>query len=305
MTRPVGAPEPTPEPRRARATGPVGEAAAAAVAAFQASTGTGRMARDQVALASPPHSWTPGRPLSEARNAHATNTKAHFAEALKSDANWFEGDIRTEINEPYALEMRHDLGQESGDNLTLVEWLEAGSASGRGLKLDVKEGARIGEILDLCEQTGVPDGRLMFNFGDGDMAKWGPEIRKRFPAATVAVNPASSQGGKSNDGPLEDWQVQRMIQLGQAAGPPRTFVVRHDLLTDAAIRDLSQHGTISVWNAPSQGGVDDPAALGRKLRLRGVDGVIDLRKSMGLVDKAGAALDYGKNQAKGLWDKVF
>ena len=201
--------------------------------------------------------------------------------------------------------MRHDKGHETGDNLTLAEWLTAGKASGRGLKLDVKEGDRIGDILALCEQVGVPPGRLMFNLGDGDMAKWAPEIRRRFPEATLAINPAGKLGDKQNDGPLQDWQVQRMIALADAGGAPATFVVRYDLLTDAAIRELSAHGTISVWNAPSQGGVDDPAALARQLRLRGVDGVIDLRQSMGLLDKAGAVLDRGKNEANGLWDKVF
>lgn len=247
--------------------------------------------------------WTRGRPLSEAQNAHKTNTREDFAHAMKDGSNWFEGDIRTEINPPYEIEMRHDKGHETGDNLTLHEWLTMGKESGRGLKLDVKEGPRIGEMLTMIEEIDVPAERLMFNLGDGDMAKWGPEIRRRFPDAILAINPTTSRGGQTNEGPLESWQVERMIALEKAAGGPATFVVRYDLLTDAAIKRLKDYGTVSVWNAPSQGGVDDPVVVANSLRARGVNGVVDIRKSMGWREKAGTAVDWGLNQGKSLTEK--
>ncbi|GEN12948.1 hypothetical protein SAMN05443572_11388 [Myxococcus fulvus] len=37
------------------------------------------------------NTWSGDLPLSEARNAHRTNTKEEFQAALDSDANWFEG----------------------------------------------------------------------------------------------------------------------------------------------------------------------------------------------------------------------
>jgi len=42
-------------------------------------------------------------------NAHKTNTKEQFAEALKGHADWFEGDIRKELHGS-RVEMRHDTG---------------------------------------------------------------------------------------------------------------------------------------------------------------------------------------------------
>jgi hypothetical protein len=261
------------------------------------------MSRDQVSLGGT--TWNKARPLSEAKNAHSTNTKEDFEHAMKNGYNWFEGDIRTEINPPHALEMRHDKGHESGDNLTLEEWLTKGKQSGRGLKLDVKEGERIGEILDMAEKVGVPSERLMFNLGDGDMAKWGAEIRRRFPDAQIAINPTDSLGGKQNEGPLAAWQVDRMLELAKQTGQPTTFVVRYDRLTDEAIARLSAAGTVSVWNSPAQGGVDDVAKLARELRLRGVDGVVDIRESMDWKDKAGVGLDKAKNFVRDGWDKLF
>lgn len=301
MTGHISGPDATPDPRRLRPAPPPPPPPPPPVATR--ASGTAPMARDQVAIGGT--TWHKGRDLAEAKNAHSTNTKEDFEHALKHGYNWLEGDIRTEINEPFALEMRHDKGHESGDNLTLEAWLTRGKASGRGLKLDVKEGERIGEILELCERVGVPAERLMFNLGDGDMAKWGAEIRRRFPDAQIAVNPTDELGGEKNEGPLADWQVDRMIALQQETGSPTTFVVRYDRLTDEAIERLSAHGTISVWNSPAQGGVDDVAKLTRELRLRGVDGVIDLRASMDWKDKAGVVLDKGKNLLRDGLDRIF
>src|SRR5262245_5187470 len=72
--------------------------------------------------ARPSTTWWRGRPLSEAKNAHKTNTKEQFDEAMKNGSNFFEGDVRKEIHGD-RIEMRHDDGQETGDNLTLKEWL--------------------------------------------------------------------------------------------------------------------------------------------------------------------------------------
>src|SRR5438270_4687281 len=92
-------------------------------------------------------SWWRGRPLSEGKNAHKTNTREQFDAAMKDGTfNWFEGDVRKELHGD-RVEMRHDTTPEPGDNLTLKEWLALGKASGRGLKLDVKDGFELPEII--------------------------------------------------------------------------------------------------------------------------------------------------------------
>ncbi|MDB5098286.1 MAG: hypothetical protein JWM80_2707 [Cyanobacteria bacterium RYN_339] len=251
------------------------------------------------------NTWVAGRPLSEGKNAHKTNTVDQMKEALKSDENFFECDLRPEIDPPHRPECRHDEGSESGDNLLLSEWLDIGKRSGRGLKLDIKDGGAIPQILDEVEKNGVPDERLMFNLQDADMAKYAPEIRRRFPLATVAINPASELDGHKNDGKMQDWQVDRMIQLAEQAGPPTTFVVRFDLLTDEAIARLKEHGTVSVWNAMGEPAVSDPAKVAQQLRDRGVDGVVDIRETPDLLDKVEVGVDYAKNKARDFFHDHF
>ena len=284
MTTPVSGQGPSYEPRRPASAAPVAlpEHVPALVADVY------RRATELT--------WSKGRPLSEAVNFHKTNTKGDFQAALKSDANWFEGDVRTELNPPHALEMRHDQGAEAGDNLTLVEWLAAGKKTGRGLKLDVKEGARLAEILDAAQAAQIPSERLMFNLGDGDMARWAGEIRRRFPDAILAINPTTSLNGQANEGPLQDWQVARMIELARVGGAPVAFVVRHDLLTDRAIQQLKPYGDVSIWNSRGQGGLDAQAipALTADFRRRGVTGVIDLQPSYSTWDKVGLGWDVGR-----------
>lgn len=196
--------------------------------------------------------------------------------------------MRQEINSD-RLEMRHDKGHESGDNLTLREWLTMGKASGRGLKLDVKEGRHIGSVLDEVAAAKIPSERLMFNLGDSEMRKWSTEIRTRFPDATLAVNPPAG-GGK-----LERSQIDAMIQNATLGGAPVTFVVRHDQLTDEAIQRLRVHGTLSVWNAPGDIPGEKVDKVTSRLRRVGVDGVIDLRPPPGV----GGLVDIGLGKAKG------
>jgi hypothetical protein len=246
----------------------------------------------------PDTSWWKGRPLAEARNAHATNTKEQFDHAIKSGANWLEGDIRKEINSD-KLEMRHDAGHEKGDNLTLREWLERGRASGRGLKLDVKEGRHIGRILDEAERANIPSERLMFNLGDTDMREWGPKIRERFPNAILAVNPPS--GGRK----LKTSQVNAMIENAKAGGHPVTFVVKQSQLTQDAIDKLRGYGTISVWNSPGDIPGDKIGDVTRKLRAAGVNGVIDLRPPLSFGEKIEFGWNRGTSFVKDQLDRIF
>ncbi|MEW6283582.1 MAG: hypothetical protein AB1758_33535, partial [Candidatus Eremiobacterota bacterium] len=180
-------------------------------------------------------------------------------------------DVRASLDEPHRLQMRHDLGEEPGENLWLAEWLSLGRDSGRGLKLDVKEEQRTPQVLDEVEHSGVPPERLMFNLTCEGIERYGPEIRRRFPGAYLAVNPPSG-------GPTPE-NLARMARAARDLGGPVTFVLREDLVTDQAIRMLQEHGSLSVWNSP---GLWVPGSLEsreQRLRERGVDGMIDLRPS--------------------------
>lgn len=241
----------------------------------------------------PDTTWHRGQPLSEARNAHRTNTKEQFQEALKSGANWFEGDVRLEIDGS-GIEMRHDTQHESGDNLTLREWLTMGKASGRGLKLDVKEPQHMAEILKEVKEAGIPEERLMLNLQFDGMDKWGAEIRKQFPNAILAINPPT-------DGKLSATDARRMVDQAKKFGDPVNFVVRYDKLTDEAIREFQKHpgAAISVWGS----GVKDVAGTTESLKRRGVNGMIDLASGYGKgVDDY---LKDGFNWVRTGWDKLF
>lgn len=236
--------------------------------------------------------WHRGQHLSEARNAHRTNTQEQFEAALKSGANWFEGDVRLEIDGS-GIEMRHDTQHESGDNLTLREWLTMGRDSGRGLKLDVKEPQHMAEILKTIKEVGIPQERLMLNLGFGAMEQWGAEIRKQFPNATLAINPPT-------DGNVGAAEARRMVDQARKFGDPVTFVVRYDKLTDAAIREFQKlpGATISVWGS----GVKNVAGTTEDLKRRGVNGMIDLSSDSKGVDDL---FRDGFNWARTGWDKLF
>ena len=237
--------------------------------------------------------WWDDRPLSDARNAHRTNTREQFEDALGGDYNWFEGDVRAEINHPDRLEMRHDEQHESGDNLTLREWLEMGRDAGKGLKLDVKETALMDPLLDEIERAGIPQERLMLNLGDAGMAAWGAEIRRRFPDAILAINP---RGGR--EGAISGAAVDRMIVLAQRFGGPVTFVLHEEQVTPAAVARLQEHGPVSVW-----GNVSDPEARAEEVREAGVEGMVDLGEAHAV--GPGEVADYVVNRARTWWDRHF
>ncbi|MEW6279528.1 MAG: DUF2181 domain-containing protein [Candidatus Eremiobacterota bacterium] len=232
----------------------------------------------------PEHPWSNDYSLIGARNAHRTNTRGQFQHGLRHGAHWLEGDVRGEIDHPEKLEMRHEPGHERGENLSLEEWLVAGVGSGRGLKLDFKEGERTPEILAELERLGVPDDRLMLNLRWADVQRFGAELRRRFPEAIVAVNPPAE---------LTPEALEQMARAARDIGGRITFVLKEDRLTDESIRFLRPFGTISVWNTPGVWAPGDESTESRaaKLRARGVDGLIDLRREHMPWNLAGLAFD--------------
>lgn len=255
--------------------------------------------------------WDADRPLSQAVNAHRTNTVEEMREALLSDHdyNWFEGDVRWEINHSDRLEMRHDGGHEGGDNLTLKEWLTIGRDSGRGMKLDFKDGDGVPQAIEEIKAVGIPPEKLMINLGDSASAEYGELIRKELPGAILAINPADELGDQKNEGPYESWQIDRMVELAEEFGPPVTFPVRFDRLTPETVERLEEVGSVSIWNSPAKGGVDDVEAETAKLREQGVTGMIDLRESMSNLEKLESVAERGVQEGKNLvrkgWDAIF
>ncbi|NTX63664.1 DUF2181 domain-containing protein [Myxococcus sp. CA051A] len=290
---PLPKPSPPPPAPEAKAVAPATVAKGhSQVDSFQATTASAKSAESPAPV---DNTWSGTQPLSEARNAHRTNTKEQFEDALNSGANWFEGDVRKEINKD-SPEMRHDKNHEDGDNLTLNEWLTMGKESGRGLKLDIKEADQMPAVLDELEKVGISEDRLMLNLGFEDMQEWGPKIRERFPNAILAINPPTGGDVKGTD-------AQKMVDLAKELGGPATFVVRHDKLTDEAIKTFlpagsPAAGTISVW-----GDSKDPVKAAEDLKARGVNGMIDIAGPHG--NSWGDRADAVKNWFKTGWDKFL
>jgi hypothetical protein len=237
--------------------------------------------------------WRRGRPLSELTNAHRTNTVAQMKAALAGPYSQLECDLRGALNPPHEVECRHDPGSEPGDNLTLVEWLRIGKASGRMLKLDVKDSSRLGDILTEAEASGVPAERFNINLGDAAMRAWGDEIRRRLPGATLSLNPRGAANG-----PLTAEQTKGLVDLARHLGAPSTFVLRYDQLTDANLKVLEAVAPVSVWNDPGMKGMDHPGQAAAELKRRGCTGVIDLRPSQSPVQKVEGLLTRAMSWAR-------
>jgi hypothetical protein len=91
-----------------------------------------------------------------------------------------------------------------------------------------------------------------------------------------------------------------MVAQAKQFGDPVSFVVRHDRLTDEAIREFQKHpgAEISVWGS----GVKDVSRTTEELKRRGVNGMIDLSSDSKGVDDF---LKDGFNWARTRWDKLF
>jgi len=176
------------------------------------------------------------------------------------------------------LEMRE--ASETGC-LSLDEWLAMGRASGRGLKLDVKEPQYMDQIVRQVKAAGIPSERLMWNLGDAAMSTWGAKLRQQFPRAVLAINPA---GG--DDKKISSVDVARLMSLAKrGAGGPVAFVIRYERLTDEAVKALRPYGNISVWSTQGKVSTETVAQVAQQLRERGVDGVIDLQRAPSLVEE--------------------
>lgn len=237
--------------------------------------------------------WAPGMDWARARNAHRTNTAAELEAALRSDANWLEGDIRRDPTSG-ALVMAHDR-TDVGRGLSLDAWLAAGRASGRGVKAELKEPASFDAYVAAIERSGIEQSRLILNVpvaASGDQTVLADselvELRRRLPDATINLSPT----GHDSYTPAMHAELARAARL---VGGPVMFPLQWDLLDDATIGALRPHGRVAVWASQGWGVPRDAVAEADALRERGVDGMVDLGSpnSLGARIMAAAARGLG------------
>ncbi len=210
-------------------------------------------------------------------------------EALEGDNNWLEGDLR--VNGDGDLVMAHDADKE-GDGLTVEEWLAIGGAGQRGMKIDVKEYEAVPELLDAIEASGIPDGRIMLNYGTGGVSEdEARDMRERFPDAWMAINPAAPD----RNGGYDDESLETATDMADAVGGRVVFPIRWDLASDEAIQQLKPHGKVSIWTAKTEGTPGDTAGERQRLLDRGVDGVIDLGPPQSILENI-------SERAKDIWN---
>lgn len=246
--------------------------------------------------------WVDGAPLSQAHNAHYTNNSEELKAGLSGDYNFMEGDVWLEgavrripgldhFREPIMAHTPNEV-----DGFTLGEWLDIGKASGKGLKIDIKQSAAIPKIIEEVKERDLPEERLIFNadvtFGPGvrdsgafrlldvatdftsDLEEIG-QLRKAFPKATLALGLYT---GKQPKGTVySPKQLQNVIAFAKKTGGPITFPLRAEFVTPEVVETLKPHGSVSIWNDPKTFLPGDKQQATAMFRAMGVDGMIDLR----------------------------
>ena len=257
---------------------------------------------EKLAVEPSPNHWKPGAPLSQVNNCHFTNRPGEMRQGLTDNYNFLEGDIRFEGGFRRIPGVDHwrepILGHDTTavDGLNLDEWLDIGKASGRGLKLDIKQAAAVPQILEKVKAHDIPDEWVMFN-GDVVSGPGAPkartlvtanvlqdltmdvkdlrEIRRQFPYSWISLGfytHASPEGTT-----YSDQQLDKIAALADQVGGRISFPLRAEFVTQAAVDRLKPHGAVSVWNDPANWAPADVAKETQRLRDMGVDGVIDLR----------------------------
>lgn len=244
----------------------------------------------RLAHARPDLAWRPGTDIAFARNAHVTNTRAELAAALRSDANFLEGDVRPRPDG--TPEMRHD--KEGQADLSLREWLAVAGASGRGVKVEIKDASSLTAVLDDLAHSGIPDERLIINVSllRADRLQ---QIRRAHPRAIINLSPPSHHTYSAAT-------VLRMQLAARSVGGNVMFPLRLDLVDQGVVQALKPYGRVAIWNSPQ---LRNPSAHDEaRMRAMGVDGMIDLLEPQGLREH----LESGGLRIAGLllgWDRVL
>lgn len=220
---------------------------------------------DRLASAPTRHRVPSGRDIATARNAHATNTFHELEQALEGDFDWFEGDVRLVGDTAVMAHGAHDQG-----GLNLRDWVAIVSASGRGMKFDVKDPAALDSVLAAVGAERIPDHRLILNVGVGPDGVSDAQLRQARRAHPEAIiNLSVSEPG------MHVPELARRARL--VSSGPVMFPIEIDEVTPAVVEQLRAHGRIAVWNDPDEHPVTDVARESSRLRRLGADGMIDLR----------------------------
>lgn len=242
--------------------------------------------------------------MSDVRHCHFTNTPNEMKRGLTNHYNFIEGDVRLEgvVRNLPVLDhwrepiMAHDPANVAG--MTLDEWLDVGQASGRGLKLDIKQAAAVPKILERVKAHHIPDDWLMFN-GDVTQGPGSPgrvtlgaaqlfahktmreddlkEIRRQFPNAMISIG--AYTGVAPTGTTYSPKQVASLNKIADEVGGPISFPLRAEFVTPEVVAQMKPHGMVSIWNDPNTWKPADVDAEIRRFREMGVDGIIDLRQA--------------------------
>ncbi|MCB0878699.1 MAG: DUF2181 domain-containing protein [Thermoleophilia bacterium] len=227
---------------------------------------------------SPSTSWSHDMDWTRAHNAHRTNEVREMAQAIRSDANWFEGDVR--VGPGGVPVMQHDPHDEA-PRLTLEEWLAIGVTSGRGLKVELKEPAVFDAAVAAIERSGIEQSKLILNVpvapvdpANGLSDEQLRELRRRFPHATINLSP-------TNQSQYSSKVIAELARTARLVGGRVMFPLEWSLVTDAVIGALRPFGKIAVWSSVWSGTPHDAVVATKHLRDRGVDGMVDLARAGG------------------------
>jgi hypothetical protein len=224
-----------------------------------------------VATLRPDLAWEPHRDLGSARNAHETNSAMQMAAALVGHYDWLEGDVR--LGPSGETRMAHEKFDKDG--MSYDEWLSIGIASGRGLKIDVKEAGAILPAVEAAKRRGVPAHRLIVNvtvYGDTEAQLTHAQLKRiRALYPDVVINLSVTTKSYTPD------IIHKLQKWARLAGGPVMFPLRWDAVDQGTVNALRKFGRIAIWNSPDIKSPSDIGLAAAQLRAMGVDGTIDLR----------------------------
>jgi hypothetical protein len=223
-----------------------------------------------LAVTHPENQWPLTRDIALGRNKHRTNTFTEIHDGLAGPYDWFESDVRVQDGRPVAA---HDAGNHDG--LTMAEWVRIGAASGRGLKFDFKESRAIDPVVQLVQQAGVADQRLLWNVTilSKDPRANAPmetilRLRRLFPNSVINLSIGVT--------PYTDATISKALAVAQQLGGNVMFPLDAAHVTPTVIAKFRQGGRVAIWNSPvTYNPINIPLDVA-KFRAWGADGMIDL-----------------------------
>lgn len=234
--------------------------------------------------------WNRNDSIDKVVNAHYTNTYSELKQALKSNCNWFECDVRLEGplrslipifgGEPRPV-TAHDPFQTNG--LLFDDWVGIVARSGRGIKVDLKTDNALDGTLATLKKHRIEDQKLIMNI---NVPSEGPEaagderikkIRRDFPGCFIKLSPGS---GSSKNGKYTEEAIDRMIEYSKACGQPVLYALRAEWVTPEIVKRLEPHGKVSIWNTTWSFNPRSIKAEVEKFRSWGVSGIVDLMSTL-------------------------